>query len=546
MTLQHLLRISVEAGVLAAAVAIACAVLARLRPSHRAILWWLVSAKLLIGLVPLPALRVAALPATAAAIPSLVADRTVPVSTVPATRPPDPSPRPPIRIPAWAWLAGAGVFAVAATPEWLRVRRWVRSGRTIDGETERLAIARASVASGLRRPPRVLAVEGLRSPLVTGLLRPTVLLPAEGLARLEALDLEMTLAHEMAHIARGDLWLGVVPAGRLFFFHPAAWIAEREYAIAREVACDEIVIGSAGADAFAYGKLLLRFATGARAPASIAMSRRSMLRRRILMIESLVRRVTLGRAGWALVALVALAFVPVQLVAKESREPVDAHCLAIGTGPHNAYVIVTGDDRTMCGDTDDIAMADGLRRKGEDIIWFRVDGQDWVVRDPATVAEARRLFSGVGVIGDSQSAIGIGQSKIGEEQSRIAEQQAAAASLQADLAVAQARQEDLRRVERELALAKANEASAKERPEQDRLLKEAASADRASRSAQDEARRQTVLAQRMEDLAREQAALGAKQSALGDKMQREIAEAQRALSSLLERAMKDGKALRSY
>ena len=101
-------------------------------------------------------------------------------------------------------------------------------------------------------------------------------------------------------------------------------------------------------------------------------------------------------------------------------------------------------------------------------------------------------------------------------------------------------------MERELALAKANEASAKERPEQDRLLKEAASADRASRSAQDEARRQTVLAQRMEDLAREQAALGAKQSALGDKMQREIAEAQRALSSLLERAMKDGKALRSY
>jgi len=73
----------------------------------------------------------------------------------------------------------------------------------------------------------------------------------------------MALAHEMAHVARGDLWLGLVPslARRVFFFHPAAWIAEREYAIAREAACDDAVLGHRGADAFAYGRLLLRLAT---------------------------------------------------------------------------------------------------------------------------------------------------------------------------------------------------------------------------------------------------------------------------------------------
>ena len=54
MTLDHLVGISIEAAVLATLVGLLCALVPRLRAGHRAILWWLVAAKLLAGLVPLP------------------------------------------------------------------------------------------------------------------------------------------------------------------------------------------------------------------------------------------------------------------------------------------------------------------------------------------------------------------------------------------------------------------------------------------------------------------------------------------------------------
>ena len=47
-------------------------------------------------------------------------------------------------------------------------------------------------------------------------------------------DVQMALAHELAHLKRRDLWLAGVPmlTQTLFFFHPLAWLAIRESAAA--------------------------------------------------------------------------------------------------------------------------------------------------------------------------------------------------------------------------------------------------------------------------------------------------------------------------
>ena len=290
------------AVVLAALVAMACRLVPRIRAGHRAILWWLVSAKLLVGLLPLPALEIEALPAPATDAVLATSSILSSVSRVSSDG-----------WVGWAWIVGATLLVASAAPGWRRARSWRASGRSIDDSSVRLSIARASRAVGLDREPSVLAVPGLTTPLVTGLLRPCVLLP-EDVLRLPAAELEMALAHEMAHVARGDLWWGLVPslARRIFFFHPAAWLAEREYAIAREAACDEAVLRP-GADAAAYGRLLVRFATRPPASATIPVSAHSMLRRRLEMIEIVVRRVPVRRAGWMLVAVAALALVPVRL-----------------------------------------------------------------------------------------------------------------------------------------------------------------------------------------------------------------------------------------
>jgi beta-lactamase regulating signal transducer with metallopeptidase domain len=550
MTPDQVLRAVLEGAVLAALVALLCFAFPRLRASHRSILWWLVGAKLLVGLVPLPGVHIAALPPAkviaaaperghssfppkAPQIPLRAEKRSIPVSA----------------IAAGAWLACAALLALAAIPGWLRVRRWVRTGRALDDDGWRAAAERVRRRTGLRRPPRILAVAGLETPLVAGFFRPAVLLPIECLDRLGPDELEMTLAHEMAHVARGDLWLGLVPAlaRRVFFFHPAAWIAEREYAIAREAACDEIVLGRDGADAFVYGRLLLRFATRKAAPATIPMSRHSMLRRRLLMIESAIRRAPIGRGGWALVAVAALAFVPVRL---QARDAGDSRCLDIGSSKDSAYVITNGDDHTVCGDVDEARRADEQRRSGQDVIWFRVGDQDWVVHDPAVVAKARALFATVEEIGERQAEIGVQQSLLGTEQSKIGMEQGDVGMRQAKIALEQATVE-MQRAEQERA--KDELAQDAERQGRERLEKEIAERDlelaRAKQSKQlanTPAQRERLdeLNARMDALGRVQEAFGEKQRVLGERMTREVAEAQDALSRLLERAMRDGTASR--
>ena len=77
----------------------------------------------------------------------------------------------------------------------------------------------------------------------------------------DTLPARLALAHEMAHLRRGDLWLGWVPAlaNALFFFHPLVWLAGREYLQARGEACDAAAVRLTGAPPDEYGRLLLRF-----------------------------------------------------------------------------------------------------------------------------------------------------------------------------------------------------------------------------------------------------------------------------------------------
>jgi hypothetical protein len=469
-----------------------------------------------------------------------------------------------------------GILLACAVPGWLRARDWRRSGRPIADRDVALSVARAARSVGLRREPRVLAVAELPGPLVTGLLHPCVLIPAAMLGRLRPEELEMALAHEMAHIARGDLWWGLVPAlaRRIFFFHPAAWLAEREYALAREAACDEAVLRP-GADAFLYGQLLLRFATRAPASTSLPMSPPSMLRRRLEMIEAVVRRVPLARAGWAFVAVAALALVPVRLVASEARgfdprgfveamrrnyptlvnavdlrdaaspetgmESGETRCLEIGKNVDTAYVITNGKRHTMCGDVADVREAMGARGAGGEVIWFRVGSESFVIRDPEAVAQGRRYFAAIDLIGEQQSEIGMEQSRIGMEQAKIGAQQADEGYRQAAEAMRKAEEDLARQHEVATEVQKRQHQAAEEEAQ---TAHEKASAD-ADRDRKRLAEQMEVLSQRMQELSGRQDEFGEKQRELGERMNRELVEVQRALSEFLEGAIKDGRAQRA-
>jgi len=118
--------------------------------------------------------------------------------------------------------------------------------------------ARSARQLRLRRVPRLVLAQELPSACVRGLLRPVVALPA----RVERRDVEALLAHELAHVKRGDLWCDTALSllRVAFWFHPAAWLVRRRVAEVRELCCDATAAAALGPRAGEYRATLLRAA----------------------------------------------------------------------------------------------------------------------------------------------------------------------------------------------------------------------------------------------------------------------------------------------
>ncbi|NVJ13248.1 M56 family metallopeptidase [Myxococcus sp. AM010] len=224
-------------------------------------------------------------------------------------------------------LWGAGVLwqVYGQVKGGLAVRRLRQSARPLVHPGVEAEVRALSTAAGLRRVPGLLVSESVASPLATGLLSPVVVLPDKAVRRLPVAALRMALAHELAHLRRGDLWLGWVPAlaESLFFFHPLARLAAREYALAREEACDAEAIRLTDAELADYGELILAFGiarTPGTAAALGASSHVDALHRRLSMLEHVdavpprIRRLL----KVALSAMGVAALVPFQVVAREA------------------------------------------------------------------------------------------------------------------------------------------------------------------------------------------------------------------------------------
>ncbi len=94
---------------------------------------------------------------------------------------------------------------------------------------------------GVSRGARLLVSDRARSPLAMGWLKPVVILPASALLALSPESLEAVLAHELAHLRRGDYLANLLQtlAEALLFFHPAAWWLSRQIREIREHCCDD-------------------------------------------------------------------------------------------------------------------------------------------------------------------------------------------------------------------------------------------------------------------------------------------------------------------
>ena len=214
------------------------------------------------------------------------------------------------------WLAGVAGGVLLTFIDLARLSRLCRAAAAPD---EALAGRFRALARemGIKSVPALRVSERLESPVLVGIFRPVVLLPgwlAESVTRGE---LDWLPRHELMHWKLNDPVALAVRrlAEILFFFHPLVWWAGRRWEEAMELACDRALLAS-DADARSYAEQLyfvLETRAQRRTPAlrSGLCATRTQIGKRIASLlsdplRSPARLSTLSVAGLALVALVGL------------------------------------------------------------------------------------------------------------------------------------------------------------------------------------------------------------------------------------------------
>ncbi len=319
-----------QGGLLTLAAYLVTGLVPRLSPRTRAVIWWLVCAKLLVTLIAPTPIRLGLLPT---ADPAIVIPSTAPllddplrsrraiVSSTPLSR---------AEFPwaglAWAvWFVGVLVLLERLIRQHRKVSELIQRSHPVSDPRLLDSMDKLATAMGLTQPVSLCSSVGLDAPLITGLRRPVILFPASALSSLDESALKLALAHELAHLKRRDqLWSWVpILAHTCFWFFPASWLSLREYSQAREEACDADALRVTRGQRDTYARLLVAFGTRQRWAAITACGASPHfhhLKRRLTALQRFSVEAR-DRATFAFAAMGALLLVPIQVVAREGRFP---------------------------------------------------------------------------------------------------------------------------------------------------------------------------------------------------------------------------------
>ncbi len=156
-----------------------------------------------------------------------------------------------------AWLMGVASLSLYHIFGWRQANRLVRLGSQPVARQLQARFSNLCHQLGLSQNVELLQSPFLKTPCVVGWIKPAVLLPVTVFTNLSAGDLEMILAHELAHIRRHDVLLNYLQTAieTLFFFNPAVWWLSRQIRIERENICDDLAVNACG-DRVAYARAL--------------------------------------------------------------------------------------------------------------------------------------------------------------------------------------------------------------------------------------------------------------------------------------------------
>jgi beta-lactamase regulating signal transducer with metallopeptidase domain/protocatechuate 3,4-dioxygenase beta subunit len=161
------------------------------------------------------------------------------------------------------WVAGTLALALWRLGGWTYLRRLCRLGTRPASDAAGQMLDRLRKRLEIDRAVQLLESTRIEVPAVIGWLRPVILLPVSILSELPADQLELILAHELAHIRRHDFLLNLLQTAveTLLFYHPAVWWVSCRIRIEREACCDDLAVAGyppGGGDRLLYARALTR------------------------------------------------------------------------------------------------------------------------------------------------------------------------------------------------------------------------------------------------------------------------------------------------
>jgi beta-lactamase regulating signal transducer with metallopeptidase domain len=226
------------------------------------------------------------------------------------------------------WAAGAAVMLARLAAGLARGRRRMRGLASVSAaaraEVEALAARLGVRAPELRDDPDA------SSPYVWSIGRPVLVLPVQLLARAPANGRAAVLAHELAHLRRGDPWFLrlELALGVALWWHPLFWLACRQMRAWSELACDAWALASVPGASLDYATVLVDAVSrpdrvvAATAVLAARPAARAVFERRLTMIldENVPHRP--GRRAWWSAAGLAVALFTVPVAAQREQDPV--------------------------------------------------------------------------------------------------------------------------------------------------------------------------------------------------------------------------------
>ena len=207
----------------------------------------------------------------------------------------------------------------------------------------------------------------------------------------------------------------------------------------------------------------------------------------------------------------------------------------------DSYAIVRGDGSHQMSFNGDIHTSDiDKARKqaaGKDFLWFRHDGKDYVVDDPATLAQIEAMYKPMEDLGRQQEELGKKQEALGKQQEEIGHQQEQASVPTPDMS------KEIAEIEAAMAKLKASQGKNMTQEQFGDLQEKLGELQGRLGDIQGEiGSKQGEFGERMGALGEKMGELGEQMGRLGEQQGKIAEQADQKVKSIIDQSLKNGKA----